>query len=408
MIDQATPRSLPWRRFLRFSIRGMIFFVLLVGGWLGWRVDKVRRQRHAIAQVEKYNGYVRFDYEFVDGKEIRDAQPRVPKWLRQNLGDDYFRKVSRVAYVSQPLSDATLAPLTDLNAIEELLFLTERYHGHARVDPPPGLERLTEAGLARLEGLTRLRRLEFEDMELTGSMLRHLNRSAQLEELKIFEGDRIEGGISDEGMPPLGAMSRLRVLSLWCHRITGSCLASLRGSRSLEELQFYGSPLSAAGFENIGAITNLRDLYFNQVDVRDRNLSDLRNLTGLTRLTLDYNQSKITDAGLVHLSGMTRLEWLDLTGCKITGGGLASLQDMKQLKRLCLGWTRVDDRGLEIIAGFLRLEHLELHQTKITDAGLVHLRGLKNLRKLSVSHTAVTPLAVKELEKAIPTLTEDR
>ena len=391
---------------LSVSLRMFLLLILVAALWLGWRVDKARRQRHAIAQVEKYNGYVRFDYEFADGKEIPDAQPRAPKWLRRNLDDDYFREVSRCIYVDQPLSDATLSPLTDLSAIEELRFLTRMHHGKAPVDPPPGLERLTEVGLSKLEGLTRLRRLEFHDMELTGSMLRHLNHSTQLEELEVFEGDGIEGGISDEGMPPLGAMPRLRVLALWCHRITGSCLRPLRGSRSLEELQFYGSPLSAAGFENIGAISNLKDLYFNQVDISDRNLWDLRNLTGLTRLTLDYSQSKITDAGLIHLSGMTRLEWLDLTGCKITGRGLASLQEMRQLKRLCLGWTQVDDIGLEVIAGFPKLESLELHQTRVTDAGLVHLRDLKNLRKLSVRYTAVTPQAVDELKKAIPTLTE--
>lgn len=391
---------------LTLSLRMLLLLILSAALWLGWRVDKARRQRHAIAQVEKYNGYVRFDYEYADGKEIPNAQPKGPRWLRRELGDDYFREVRRVIYVDQPLSDATLAPLTDLSVIEELCFLTRMHHGKAPVDPPPGLERLTESGLSRLEGLTRLRRLQFHDMELTGSMLRQLNHSTQLEELEIFEGDGIEGGISDEGMPPLGAMPRLRVLSLWCHRITGSCLEPLRGSRSLEELLFYGSPLSAAGFENIGAITNLKNLYFNQVDVGDRNLLDLRNLTGLTRLTLDYNQSKITDAGLVHLSGMTRLEWLDLTGCKITGRGLASLQEMTQLKRLCLGWTQVDDIGLEVIARFPKLECLELHQTRVTDAGLVHLRGLKNLRKLSVMNTAVTPQAVDDLKKAIPTLTE--
>jgi hypothetical protein len=244
-------------------------------------------------------------------------------------------------------------------------------------------------------------------MELTGSMLRHLNHSPQLQELDLFEGDGIEGGISDEGMPPLGAMPRLRVLSLGCHRITGSCLEPLRGSKSLEKLAFYGSPLSAAGFENIGAITNLKDLYLNQVAVSDKNLLDLRNLTGLTRLNLGYNQSKITDAGVVHLGGMTRLEWLDLTGCKITGRGLASLRAMKQLKRLRLGWTQVDDMGLEVIAGFPKLEILLLHQTRITDAGLVHFRGLKNLITLSTIGTSVTPQAVKELKKAIPTLFED-
>jgi len=30
------PISRPWRRFLRFSVRGLIVLVLLVGVWLGW------------------------------------------------------------------------------------------------------------------------------------------------------------------------------------------------------------------------------------------------------------------------------------------------------------------------------------------------------------------------------------
>ena len=34
------PVSRPWRRFLRFSVRGMIVAVLLVSGWLGWIVRR--------------------------------------------------------------------------------------------------------------------------------------------------------------------------------------------------------------------------------------------------------------------------------------------------------------------------------------------------------------------------------
>ena len=149
--------------------------------------------------------------------------------------------------------------------------------------------------------------------------------------LDIFEDEWIAGGITDEGMPPIGAMPRLRVLSLWCDRITGSCLEPLRGSKSLEELEFYGSPISAAGFENIGDITNLKSLYLKQLDVSDSDLSQLRNLTALTKLTLDNNQSRITDAGIAHLSGMSALEWLDLTGCQITGRALHSLKSMTRL-----------------------------------------------------------------------------
>jgi hypothetical protein len=393
---------------MRLSLRVMLLLVAVAALLLGWRVDKSRRQRLAITQVEKYNGYVRFDYEYANGKEIPKAQPKWPRWLRRNLGDEYFRKVSRVIYVDQPLSDATLLPLTGFDGIEELCFLRRIHHTKNPVDPPPGLDRLTEAGLSRLEGLTHLRRLEVEDMELSGSMLQHLSRSTQLEELKIFEGDGIKGGISDDGMPPLGTMPGLRLLSLWCHRITGSCLEPLRGSRNLEELQFYGSPITAAGFANIGAIMSLKDLYFNQVDISDSNLSELRKLTGLTRLTLNNNQMNITDAGLVHLRDMTHMEWLDLTGCHITGRGLGSLKGMIHLKGLSLGWTQVDDSALEVIASFPELESLELYQSKVTDAGILHLRILKNLKKLSVGYTAVTPEAVDELKKAIPTLREAR
>jgi hypothetical protein len=352
---------------LSVSLRMLLLLILVAALWLGWRVDKARRQRLAIAQVKKYNGFVCFDYEYADGNIIPNAQPKGPKWLRRNAGDDYFREVRRVIYSNQPLSDATLAPLTDLGGIEELRFLTSFHYGKAPVDPPPGLERSTESGLSRLEGLTRLRRLELLNIELSSSMLRHLNRSTQLEELKLFDGAGIKSAISDEDMPPLGAMPRLRVLWLGGHRITGSCLKPLRGSRSLDELQFHRTPLSTAGFENIGAITNLKHLYFDQVDVSDRNLSDLRNLTGLTALTL--NESAITDAGLVHLSRMTRLEWLDFSGCKIAGRGLASLKEMKQLNWLTLNWTQIDDVGLEVIAGFPKLEILELRETRVTDAG---------------------------------------
>lgn len=142
--------------------------------------------------------------------------------------------------------------------------------------------------------------------------------------------------------------------------------------------------------------------------VSDRNLSALRNLTGLTRLTVDHLglQSGITDGGLVYLSNMTRLESLDLTGCQITGRGLAALRNLKRLKRLSLGWTQVDDAGLEVIGGFPLPESLEIYPTKITNAGLVHLRGLTNVRRLWASDNAVRRAAIDELKKANPLLKE--
>ena len=63
MTDQANPESRLWRRLQRFSVRGMIVVVLLVGGSLGWFVRSARIQREAVAAIEKAGGGVSYDWE---------------------------------------------------------------------------------------------------------------------------------------------------------------------------------------------------------------------------------------------------------------------------------------------------------------------------------------------------------
>ncbi len=53
MTDQARSTTRPWRTFLRFSVRGMIVLVLVIGAGLGWVVRVVRTaqiQREAVAE----------------------------------------------------------------------------------------------------------------------------------------------------------------------------------------------------------------------------------------------------------------------------------------------------------------------------------------------------------------------
>jgi hypothetical protein len=49
MNDQAKPSRRPWWSFLRFSVRGMVVLVLVIGGWLGWMVRSARIQQEAVA-----------------------------------------------------------------------------------------------------------------------------------------------------------------------------------------------------------------------------------------------------------------------------------------------------------------------------------------------------------------------
>ena len=49
--------------------------------------------------------------------------------------------------------------------------------------------------------------------------------------------------------------------------------------------------------------------------------------------------TKVTDAGLEHLKGLTKLRFLELTNARVTDAGLAHLRGLTQLEDLQLYGT---------------------------------------------------------------------
>ena len=64
MPDQAKTVSHPWRRYLRFSVRGLIVLVLVIGLWFGLIVRPAHHQHDAVAAVMKAHGSVKYDWEW--------------------------------------------------------------------------------------------------------------------------------------------------------------------------------------------------------------------------------------------------------------------------------------------------------------------------------------------------------
>jgi hypothetical protein len=78
------------------------------------------------------------------------------------------------------------------------------------------------------------------------------------------------------------------------------------------------------------------------------------------------------------------------------------LEHLPDLRVLDLSDTAVTDAGLVHVKGLAKLEELELDGTEVTDAGLVHLKGLSNLRKLRLQGTQVTEQGAKKILQALP------
>ena len=61
MPDQVKAISRPWRRYPRFSVRGLISVVLLIGIGLDWWIHRARVQRDAVAAIRRAHGSVRYN-----------------------------------------------------------------------------------------------------------------------------------------------------------------------------------------------------------------------------------------------------------------------------------------------------------------------------------------------------------
>ena len=58
-------------------------------------------------------------------------------------------------------------------------------------------------------------------------------------------------------------------------------------------------------------------------------------------VTVHLSFTKVTDAGLVHLKGLTNLRSLDLGDTEVTDAGLVHLKGLANPRRLYLGFTQV-------------------------------------------------------------------
>ena len=116
-------------------------------------------QRDAVAMIIKAGGEVKYDWEWSNGALIRGGKPWVPKWLVAFIGVDSFGHVTSVD-LSSRATDASMAQVGRLTRVRSL-----QINSWA----------VTDDGLAHLDGLTGLSEVLLFKAQVTDAGLIHLN-----------------------------------------------------------------------------------------------------------------------------------------------------------------------------------------------------------------------------------------
>ena len=248
MLAAVVSRS--WRHYLRFSLRGLIVLVLLIGGWLGWIVRNAQVQREAVAAIERAGGWVTYDAGWSDNPDPIGRLPWAPKWLVDAVGIDCFAHCDTVRITGKG-SDKELARVGHLPAIISLVFSDAN---------------VTDAGLAHLKGLTKL-----SELELNGTQ------------------------ITDAGLVHLKGLKKLSKLNLSYTRITDAGLVRLTGLTNLSKLELDQTAITDAGLAHLEGLSKLSELELTGTSVTDEGLVHVAGLSRLSKLTLSF--TRVTDAG---------------------------------------------------------------------------------------------------------------
>jgi hypothetical protein len=153
-------------------------------------------------------------------------------------------------------------------------------------------------------------------------------------------------------------------------------------------------------------VTRLGPDYFSDVKVvmlgpddADVAMASVGLLSGLGGLHSNRRGTKLTEAGLANLRGLTHLRQLSLSSSKeVTGAWLAIVKDLRQLQRLEFNNARVFvDADLAPLAALTDIRTLMLRGPGISDAGLVHLRGMAKMHSLTLIDNHVTSAGLEHL-----------
>ena len=351
------------RRGFRVSLRVFMLLVLVAGGGLGWKANKARRIRRAVAEVQRLGGSAYYDYEFHATKD-RNSIPRPePRWLQRLLGPEYFHDVRYVSINFPVLAADEPSRIKDLAFLSDLKELQWLYLANSGAD---------DAAFHRLTPLPRLQVLSLYEPRVGDAGLAWLSGCHDLKMLTVSSPL-----CGDETARRVGRLKTLTKLGLYASKMTDEGVEALSSLDSLTRLDLFG--------ENLG----------------DRSLAVASRFPNLDWLTVG-RLNRATNSGYGRLASLTKLCHLSLHGPSLANWDMRSMAALTSVEILVLSETNLGRTAIsaESIPPSLRVVFVS--NASIGDGSLDVIAKSPGLKTFEISDSELSDQAIRRLRRQCP------
>lgn len=263
------------RSWLSFSIRGLMFFTLVVScllGWIGRDLYRARAEESLVYDIQLNGGRTRYDYVYEVPPPAHLCLVQIELKQREPNGHWLARKILGKNIYSY-ITIADLGWADDANLV-----------------------------LPRIATFSRLEELSIANIALTDASIEAISR---LRKLKSITLDDVQ--ITPDQMQRIAAID------------------------SLDTLYLTGNSATDAVIERVARFKNLRDLSLRSTTLSDHALVSLARAQSLEQIRID-DSKQITNDGLVALLDLPKLESLSASGTSITNLCARTLAKMPVLR----------------------------------------------------------------------------
>jgi formylglycine-generating enzyme required for sulfatase activity len=195
---------------------------------------------------------------------------------------------------------------------------------------------------AKIEDLANLIEFSLRQVRLGDDGLAYLARQHQLVVLYLRDAS-----VTDAGLAAIEGLTRLKTLSVMSSKtVDDAALVHLRGLTELRSIWLNWTPVTGTGLKHLSNLPQLRTLGLVATKLDGGNLKELASFGSLAILNIDGTPAA-TDAGVAILRTMPALTELQVGHSSVSDKGLEVLATFPALKKLEVTGSRVTDAGVQ-------------------------------------------------------------